>query len=77
MTIEEADFVIAGGGSAGCVLADRLSQNGKHTVVLLEAGGSSDTFMVTMPTGAYTLLGKPDYDWLYMTEPDPSLLGAG
>jgi choline dehydrogenase len=75
VTIEEADFVIAGGGSAGCVLANRLSENPRHTVVLLEAGGSSDTFRVKMPTGAYTLLGKPRYDWLYMTEADPSLLG--
>ena len=73
--IEEADFVIAGGGAAGCVVASRLSENPKHTVVLLEAGARSDTFMVTMPTGAYTLLGNPARDWLYMTEPDPSLLG--
>ena len=75
MTIEETDFVIAGGGSAGCVVASRLSENPNHRVVLLEAGGSSDTFRVTMPTGAYTLLGKPEFDWLYLTEPDPSLLG--
>jgi choline dehydrogenase len=75
MTIEEADFVVAGGGSAGCVVASRLSESSARTVVLLEAGGAADTFRVRMPTGAYTLLGKPNYDWLYMTEPDPSLLG--
>jgi choline dehydrogenase len=75
LTVEESDFVIAGGGSAGCVVASRLSENPSHTVALLEAGGNSETFRVNMPTGAFTLLGKPDYDWLYMPEPDPSLLG--
>lgn len=57
------------------MLASRLSENPAHKVVLLEAGGAGDSFRVKMPTGAYTLLGKPDFDWLYMTEPDPSLLG--
>jgi choline dehydrogenase len=75
VSIEEADFVIAGGGSAGCVVASRLSENPNHRVVLLEAGEGSDTLRVKMPTGAYLLLGKPEYDWVYMTEPDPSLLG--
>ena len=75
MTIEEADFVIAGGGSAGCVLAGRLSENPSHKVVLLEAGGGSDMLRVKMPTGSFTLLGKPEYDWTYLTEPDPSLNG--
>lgn len=75
MTELAADFVIAGGGSAGCVLAARLSENPAYTVILLEAGGQSDTFRVTMPTGAFTLLGKPEFDWMYQTEADPSLLG--
>ncbi len=75
MTIAAADYVIAGGGSAGCVLASRLSENPNCRVVLLEAGGAGDGFMVTMPSGSYTLLGKPKADWMYMTEPDPSLGG--
>ena len=75
MTVEPADYVIAGGGSAGCVLASRLSEDPAVRVVLLEAGGPGDGFMVKMPTGAFTLLGKPAADWMYMTEPDPSLNG--
>ena len=74
MQTDEADFVIAGGGSAGCVLASRLSENPRHRVILLEAGGSSDRFLVKMPVGTYLMLGKPATDWMYMTEPDPSLL---
>jgi choline dehydrogenase len=75
MSIEAADYVIAGGGSAGCVIASRLSENPDCTVVLLEAGGRGDGFMVTMPAGCYTMLGRPQHDWMYMTEPDPSLNG--
>lgn len=75
MQLDEADFVIAGGGSAGCVLASRLSENPRHKVILLEAGGSSDSFLVKMPVGSYLMLGKPETDWLYTTEPDPSLQG--
>ena len=75
MTIEAADYVIAGGGSAGCVLASRLSEDPDCRVVLLEAGGPGDGFMVKMPSGSYKLLGKPKADWMYMTEPDPSLGG--
>ena len=75
MTIAAADYVIAGGGSAGCVLASRLSEDPNCTVVLLEAGGPGDGFMVKMPSGSYKLLGKPKADWMYITEPDPSLNG--
>lgn len=75
MTVEAADYVIAGGGSAGCALASRLSEDPKCRVVLLEAGGPGDGFMVKMPSGSYKLLGKPRADWMYMTEPDPSLGG--
>ena len=73
--LDEADFIIAGGGSAGCVLANRLSENPAHRVVLLEAGPPSDRFFVKMPAGAAKLMGNPAIDWMHVTEPDPSLGG--
>lgn len=75
MGTKAADYVIAGGGSAGCVLASRLSEDPNCSVILLEAGGPGDGFLVKMPSGSYKLLGKPTADWMYMTEPDPSLNG--
>ncbi len=72
---ESFDYIIVGAGSAGCVLADRLSASGKHRVLLLEAGGSDRRFFVQMPLG----YGKTFYDkrvnWMYEAEPDPGLNG--
>ena len=70
-----ADFVIAGGGSAGCVLANRLSEDPRNRVVLLEAGGSSDRFWVNLPAGFSRAVGDPALNWFYATEPDPTLGG--
>lgn len=75
MQLEDADYVIAGGGSAGCVLTSRLSEDPRNKVVLLEAGPSADGFMNRMPSGGLTHLGKPERDWCFMTEADPSLNG--
>lgn len=72
--MDDADYVIAGGGSAGCVLAARLSEDPRNRVVLLEAGGPADGFMNRMPAGGMTLLNGPN-DWAHLTEPDPSMNG--
>jgi choline dehydrogenase len=71
----EAEYVIIGGGSAGSVIANRLSENPQTSVVLLEAGGRADGFLARMPAAGMTFLGKPDRDWCFQTEPDPSLNG--
>lgn len=71
----EADVVIAGGGSAGCVLAARLSENPACRVVLIEAGGTGGGLLVTMPAGTFALMGNSSSDWVYPTEPDPSVGG--
>jgi choline dehydrogenase len=68
------DYIIIGGGSAGCVLANRLSEDPAHRVVLLEAGPTSDGFWNRMPAGGLKHMGT-DKDWQFVTEPDPSLNG--
>ncbi len=71
--LNEFDYIIVGAGSAGCVIANRLSANGKHSVLIVEAGGSDNRFFVQMPIG----YGKTYYDnnvnWKYTTEPVPGL----
>ncbi len=72
---EEADYVVCGGGSAGCVLANRLSADSRNRVVLLEAGGRSETIYARIPAGMQKLTGSPDYNWFRLSEPDPSVDG--
>ncbi|MGL4236687.1 GMC family oxidoreductase [Tabrizicola sp.] len=74
--MDETDYIIVGAGSAGCVLADRLSASGKHRVTVLEAGGSDRSFFVQLPLGYGKLFYNPEVNWLYKTEPDPGLNGA-
>ena len=70
---EHADYIIVGGGSAGSVLAARLSENHTTQVVLIEAGGDGRGFWVDMPLGVFNLIGNPKTDWCYVTEPDPTI----
>ena len=69
---DEYDYIIVGAGSAGCVLADRLSQNGRYTIAVVEAGGPDTSLVVKIPAGAMRASGNPDFDWCYMSEPDPT-----
>lgn len=74
--MDETDYIIVGSGSAGSVLAERLSASGKHRVTVLEAGGSDRRFFVMLPLGYGKLFYDPSVNWLYKTEPDPGLAGA-
>ncbi len=71
----EADFIIVGAGSAGCVLANRLSEDPKINVVLLEAGGRDLNPWIHVPVGYFKTLHNPKTDWCYKTQPDPGLNG--
>jgi choline dehydrogenase len=72
---DKFDFIIVGAGSAGCVLAERLSANGRYTVLVLEAGGSDRKFYISMPLGYGKLFYDPNVNWMYQTEQDHGLAG--
>jgi choline dehydrogenase len=69
------DYIIVGGGSAGCVLANRLSASGEHRVLLLEAGGEDRNPWIHIPIGYGKLFKNPKLNWLYESEPEPGLNG--
>lgn len=71
----EFDYIIVGAGSAGCVLANRLSEDGKHSVLLIEAGGKDDNWLFRMPLGFMMTAANPAYDWGYASEADTKLAG--
>src|ERR1700729_2108141 len=72
---ESFDYVIVGAGSAGCVLADRLSADGRHTVLLLEYDGSDRSIFIQMPSALSIPMNMEKYNWFYHTEPEPHLNG--
>ena len=71
----EFDYIIVGAGSAGCVLANRLSADPAKRVLLLEAGGNDNWIWFHIPVGYLFAIGNPRADWLFKTEPEPGLNG--
>lgn len=73
--VAEFDFIIVGAGSAGCLLANRLSANPEHRVLLVEAGGKDNWFWIKIPVGYLYTIANPRTDWCFTTEADPGLAG--
>jgi choline dehydrogenase len=73
--VENFDYIIIGAGSAGCVLADRLSANGRDRVLVLEAGGTDRRFWIKTPIGYGRMFADASVNWKYQTSPNPGLNG--
>ena len=71
----EFDFVVVGAGSAGCALASRLSEDGRYTVALIEAGPKDTNPWIHIPVGYFRTMGNPKSDWCYKTEQDDGIAG--
>ena len=75
MSAETYDFIIVGAGSAGCVLANRLSRDPGNRVLIVEAGGSDNWIWFHIPVGYLYAIGNPRADWMLKTAPEPGLGG--
>jgi len=73
--VSEADYVIVGAGSAGCVLANRLTEDGRANVLVLERGGSDSSVLIQMPSALSIPMNMQRYNWGYESEPEPNLNG--
>ncbi|WP_022724166.1 GMC family oxidoreductase [Rhodopseudomonas sp. B29] len=71
----EFDYIVVGAGTAGCIVANRLSANPKHRVLLLEAGGKDNWIWFHIPVGYLFAIGNPRSDWMFKTDPEPGLNG--
>ncbi|MCB1469737.1 MAG: GMC family oxidoreductase N-terminal domain-containing protein, partial [Rhizobiaceae bacterium] len=72
---DQFDFIIAGAGSAGCVLANRLSEDGRYRVALVEGGSRDNWIWFHIPVGYLFAIGNPRSDWMFRTEAIPGLNG--
>ena len=74
--MDTVDYIIVGGGTAGCIVANRLSANNRNQVLLLEAGGSDRRFWIRVPIGYGRTFNDPAVNWMYEAEPDAALDGV-